>query len=47
VDTLLLVIAGLLVGGGISVRLQGAPLWIAALVCAAGLLTLAASLVVA
>jgi hypothetical protein len=46
-DTLLLVIAGVLVGGSISVRLQGAPLWIAALVCAAGVATLAASLVVA
>jgi hypothetical protein len=47
VDTLLLVLAGLLVGGSISVRLQGAPLWLAALIFAAGLAALGASLVVA
>jgi hypothetical protein len=47
VDTLLLVLAGLLVGGSISVRLQGAPLWLAALILAAGLAALGASLVVA
>jgi len=45
VDTLLIVLSGLLVGGAWSVRSQGGPIWLVAGLVAAAALSLAAALV--